>query len=536
MRISCSLLSLLFLFQLGHSQNVSINNDGSLPDGSAILDIKSVSKGVLIPRMTLSQRNSIILPATGLCVYQTDGAPGLYINTGTSGAPVWEQLGTAGSDWQKTGNAGTNPATHFIGTTDNQPLIFKINNTAAGRIETNNLFLGLQAGMSNAALYNTGIGKNALFANSTGNENSALGFGALYANTSGLRNTAVGSFALSDNTIGHRNSAIGTLALTSNTEGAYNTANGCAALHTNNTGNENSATGYGALYSNTSGYGNTANGFGSMYNNQLGFYNTATGYASLYTNVTGQYNTATGYLSLRFNSNGTNNMAAGSMALQANIDGNNNAAMGASALSSNQYGNNNTAIGYSALTSNIMGSGNTAVGAYATASGSNMTNASAIGANSVAGASNLMAFGSGNVIKWVFGRSDVSDPNFALQVGTAATNGNGAYLTNGGAWTNTSDINKKEDFSIPDSKEVLRKINALAINKWRYKGTMEYHIGPAAQDFYQSFGLGLDDKSISTIDPAGLLLIAVQEQQKQISELRTELNELRIQLKKIPID
>jgi len=50
------------------SQNVGINDDGSSPDQSAMLDIKSTRKGLLIPRMTESQRNSISSPANGLFV------------------------------------------------------------------------------------------------------------------------------------------------------------------------------------------------------------------------------------------------------------------------------------------------------------------------------------------------------------------------------------------------------------------------------------------------------------------------------------
>ena len=48
------------------SQNVAINADGSAPDGSAMLDIKSTTKGLLIPRMTTVQRTAIPAPAIGL--------------------------------------------------------------------------------------------------------------------------------------------------------------------------------------------------------------------------------------------------------------------------------------------------------------------------------------------------------------------------------------------------------------------------------------------------------------------------------------
>lgn len=61
------------------AQSISINNDGLLPDSSAILDISSSEKGVLIPRMTASERISIVSPANGLMVFQTNNPVGIYI-------------------------------------------------------------------------------------------------------------------------------------------------------------------------------------------------------------------------------------------------------------------------------------------------------------------------------------------------------------------------------------------------------------------------------------------------------------------------
>ncbi len=64
---------------------VGINSDGSQPDSSAMLDVKSTDKGMLIPRMTQSQRDAITTPvATGLIIYQTDNTPGFYFYDGGS--------------------------------------------------------------------------------------------------------------------------------------------------------------------------------------------------------------------------------------------------------------------------------------------------------------------------------------------------------------------------------------------------------------------------------------------------------------------
>lgn len=65
------LLILLITVNIGHSQ-VAINTDGSSADNSAILDAKSTTKGVLIPRMTYDQRNAITSPAEGLMVFCTN--------------------------------------------------------------------------------------------------------------------------------------------------------------------------------------------------------------------------------------------------------------------------------------------------------------------------------------------------------------------------------------------------------------------------------------------------------------------------------
>lgn len=89
-----SLLIVAFLFSASvFSQSVGVNSDGSSPDNSAILDVKSTSKGMLVPRMTLSDRTAISSPANGLLIYQTDNTPGFYYNQGTGISPNWLLLG-----------------------------------------------------------------------------------------------------------------------------------------------------------------------------------------------------------------------------------------------------------------------------------------------------------------------------------------------------------------------------------------------------------------------------------------------------------
>lgn len=82
------------------------------------------------------------------------------------------------------------------------------------------------------------------------------------------------------------------------------------------------------------------------------------------------------------------------------------------------------------------------------------------------------------------------DGDHPIHVGTANTNGNGAYLTAGGAWTNSSLRSFKERFVQQRPAEVLEKIRQLPVEGYYYKGTEEYHITPMAEDFYRLFHTG----------------------------------------------
>jgi hypothetical protein len=101
------------------------------PDVSAMLDVVSTDKGILIPRMTQAARNAITVGATqeGLLIYQTDITPGFYYYNGT----IWTGFGGGGSGWALTGDAGTNPTTNFIGTTDAVDFVVKTSNSEAMR-------------------------------------------------------------------------------------------------------------------------------------------------------------------------------------------------------------------------------------------------------------------------------------------------------------------------------------------------------------------------------------------------------------------
>ncbi|MEO7308514.1 MAG: hypothetical protein ABIR78_05865 [Ferruginibacter sp.] len=93
------IISLLVIvqYQLLTAQTGSVGIGTASPNASAQLDVTSITKGLLIPRMTGAQRGAIGSPASGLIVYQTDGTAGLYMNNGTPVSPVWVYMYTSGS-------------------------------------------------------------------------------------------------------------------------------------------------------------------------------------------------------------------------------------------------------------------------------------------------------------------------------------------------------------------------------------------------------------------------------------------------------
>ncbi len=320
-------LFLLFLVLFTHgvtlAQNIGIGVNP--PDGSAMLDITSTNRGLLIPRMTSANINAISNPAKGLLVYDSTQNQ-LLVNMGTPSSPIWQSAIVSGGDWSLDGNNGTTPGSQFLGTTDNKALHFRVNNIWAGEIhpKTGNVFFGLKAGKTNTTGYSNvaignsalasnigaqgliAIGDSALFNNGSTNIlsgsfdgvfNTAVGYKSMYATVVGSTNTAVGSFSLTSNTNGVGNVAVGSSALEQNTTGGGNTSNGGDALRFNTSGNNNTADGIDALYFNTTGTDNTAVGATAMDGNRgsLGSFNTAIGSRTMGNTSNSQFNTVVGY-------------------------------------------------------------------------------------------------------------------------------------------------------------------------------------------------------------------------------------------------
>ncbi len=106
------LLLLLALPFAAQAQSVGIGT--TAPNASAAFDVVSTAKGALLPRLTSAQRAAIANPATGLIVFQTDGTPGYYYNSGPPATPVWDQIATAAGTAVTAGNGLTKTGQNIV--------------------------------------------------------------------------------------------------------------------------------------------------------------------------------------------------------------------------------------------------------------------------------------------------------------------------------------------------------------------------------------------------------------------------------------
>lgn len=292
-----TLLFLLLLSQIYTQAQVGIGT--TTPAG--MLEVTSTTNGVLIPRVALTANNvaaPVVNPQGGALVNSTliyntatagtspnDVSPGFYYwETLTS---TWKPIAGTSNGWSLTGNVGTNPATNFIGTTDNANVVFKRNNIRAGLIGINTISLGVNAlNPLSTGVHNIAFGVSSLSADTSGGYNISIGFGSMLKNTVGNFNTSVGNQALSENLSGISNAAFGDYAARSNVDGHQNAAFGTNALITNANGSQNSAYGVGSLYF-VNGSFNTGLGYFALSNLQTGNSNIGIGNQAQVPNING---------------------------------------------------------------------------------------------------------------------------------------------------------------------------------------------------------------------------------------------------------
>jgi hypothetical protein len=317
-------------------------------NASALLEVNSTTQGLGLPSMTTTQQNAIATPRTGLEIYNsTLLTPQFYNGT------VW----TGG--WNKRGNAGTDAASDFIGTTDGVDVVFKRANVTSGWL--------------NGGLANTSFGVSSMPTTTTSQNSVAFGHSALSALTTGGSNSAFGRSALAACSTGANNVAIGNIALQTLTTGGNNIAVGSGGVLQQNNGNNNTAVGYRPMLTNTTGANNSAYGYQAMYSNLTGNNNSAFGYEALQNNSVGTDNVAVGISALN-RTTGSNNIGIGSAAANFSTTGSNNTTVGHRANLNLGTGENNTALGALSSTSSSTGSNNIAVGYNASASGTGLKN------------------------------------------------------------------------------------------------------------------------------------------------------------------
>jgi hypothetical protein len=341
-----------------------------------------------------------------------------------------------------------------------------------------NVFLGSKAGQNDLnGAQNVFIGENCGFNNGSGQKNIFMGVNSGYNNLSGNNNLFLGVEAGNANTIGTDNIFMGYQSGFSNTEGQNNIFIG------NSSGKQNIGAG--------------------AFN---GDYNVFIGYASGQANTTGISNVFIGDLSGSSNETGNYNVYIGKNSSGTNLSGN-NVCIGAQTKAN---GNNNVMLGTNAGYQNT-GTGNVFIG---TGAGTNNMLSNRFIVENSTGLTNPMIYGDFVNDRISFHALTGSYP---LQVGTTFTNGNGAFLTTGGTWTNGSSRTFKDRYTDLNPSEILDKIEQMELKGWFYKGTQEYHIGPFAEDFYQAFGTGVLDveedlgRYLSPADVAGVSMVAIQE-------------------------
>lgn len=351
------LLIVIFCTNIGLvNAQVKISAAGNQPDASAMLDIESSSKGVLIPRLSTIQMNTVSNAARGLLIFNTtDSVFYMHLDSG------WTRIATGINVWNSNGNniynrnsgnigIGTNsPADkfHMVGNARFDGNIYLPNSTPttgviykdgipflhnAGLVAQQNVYLGTGAGSFNTfAKKNVAIGSYAL-ANSDGADNIAIGFNAAKNLTGGetyvesLKNLFVGYLCGENATGGINNVALGN-------EAGYNFQAGSVG---------NVVIGAAAGRNMTTGIGNVL--VGNNVQTTTGYFNTGIGGNSGLAMAGGSYNSWLGNDALKSNKNGLYNLAMGAQAAIYDTAGSYNVYLG-SFTATNTQGFNNVFIG-----------------------------------------------------------------------------------------------------------------------------------------------------------------------------------------------
>jgi hypothetical protein len=424
-----------------------------------------------------------------------------------------------------------------------------------------NTFYGTGAGPSTTGdnLGDTFIGAGAGHSNTTGDLNTFVGRDAGYSNTTSGTNTFVGVVAGYSNIGGHHNAFLGNHAGYSNTGGFGNTFLGYDAGWQNTTGSYNTFLGYDAGYENTTGNSNTFVGDWAGRNNTTGNYNTFVGIDAGNNNTTGNYNIFLGP-GAGYGNNGSNNIFLGNQA-GANETGSDRLYIDNTQTSTpliyGEFDNRNLTINgnlevigpYNGLVylSDNTNDSTTKVSRMVLNHYSNAEEPVYLFGAASTSTSNFVAFGGGSPLGNAATQLDlftaestttpVGSPRITIKgngyvgIGTQTPSyplqmAGGAY-TNGSSWVDASSREFKENIEVLSTEEALEAIKELNPVKYAYKTDQtEKRVGFIAEEVPELISMK-DRKGLSPMDIVAVLTKVVQEQQKTISTMREELDELK---------
>jgi len=390
--------------------------------------------------------------------------------------------------------------------------------------------------------YNTFIGYQAGFSNTSGTNNVFLGYQSGYRNTTGSSNAFIGTLSGYNVTTGRRNTYLGHKAGYSNFSGSNGYSNvfiGDSSGYSNYTGYRNVFIGSGVGPSNTSGYNNVFIGYEAGYANWGGYSNTfigteagrnaTLGYDNVYIGYRtgyaghGQYNVMIGHEAGLNNNGGSLNTFIGKSAGRENTDGDYNTLIGLEAGKNITTGEYNVAIGSFAGRDVQGGSGNIFIGYNAGSTEVSPNNKLYIG-------SLPLIYGEFNSMVVIKGKNNPNSNTFYV-------NGTSGGI---GDWNAASDMRLKTNITpITDALEKvcsLRGVEFEWIDKEKYDS--KKHIGFIGQEVYDVLPEVVDNTndfySVQYGVITSLLVEAVKEQQKIIEasklenqKLKSELDELR---------
>ena len=417
-------------------QSVSINTTGSAPDSSAMLDIQSTAKGILIPRMDSVQRQAIYNPAEGLLVFDMDTRSfwfrqnGQWTELAAKGGAITDadqdtkivveqspdddtlRLYAGGMEFAKTGGntfeLGSPGGSIYMGrgAAPNADSLLESNIAFGIRAAENitsgemNLFIGRDAGSNVTTGYRLfAIGDSALLQAEGSHRTMAIGHAAgMLAQGTGCQylGYAAGKFSNGTNSLhvgrqaglydsGDRNTIIGHFAADDSLSGNYNTVLGYSAGTMLTEGSFNTMIGYYAGFQHSTGSSNVFLGSSSGRSNQSGSANAFVGVGSGYDNTFGSYNVFMGNSAGANNTEGVGNTFVGYSSGRDNTTGGYNTFVGRSAGFGADSCDYNTFVGFSAGFDNESGNYNTFIGTAAGANNSTASYNTATGWNALAG-------------------------------------------------------------------------------------------------------------------------------------------------------